>query len=335
MSTKIIYSNKYHRHDNPSHPENARRLDAIINEIRNSRLTNKIEFIEPSMLSEKILYDVHTTEMIEQVKITSTYDEYWLDPDTYVSKDSYEIALLAAGGVVKACENVINGEYDNAFVLARPPGHHATKTRSMGFCLFNNAAIAANELTKKGKRVLIFDPDVHHGNGTQDIFYDRKDVMYQSTHLSPHYPGTGSISETGTGDGEGFTINAPLPYGVGDKSIARILDEIFIPVAQQFKPDFIIFSCGYDSHHMDPLGGMKLTANFYGEMIKKYQQIQPKIVCTLEGGYNLQWIGKCCLSQISHLANDVIKIDDKCNENQNVDQIVNKIKSEIGGFWKV
>jgi acetoin utilization deacetylase AcuC-like enzyme len=255
--------------------------------------------------------------------------------DTYVSQSDFETAKLAAGGLLQICKNVIGEEVENGFAMIRPPGHHATKNRSMGFCLFNNAAIAANELTKQGKKVLIFDFDVHHGNGTQDIFYDRKDAMYQSIHLSPHYPGTGDVDEIGIGEGEGYSINAPLSYGKGDKAVTQILDEIFIPVAKQFKPDFVILSSGFDSHHQDPLGGLRLTANFYGEMTKKYQQIQSKLVCTPEGGYNLNWIGKCLVSQIAQLSNNSIEIDDTAQEDENVKELIKNLKDEIGKYWKI
>jgi acetoin utilization deacetylase AcuC-like enzyme len=229
----------------------------------------------------------------------------------------------------------MNGKADNAFALVRPPGHHATKTHSMGFCLFNNAALAANEITKQGKKVLIFDFDIHHGNGTQDIFYDRKDVMYQSTHLSPHYPGTGDIDEIGIGEGEGYTINAPLGYGNGDKAISKILDEVFLPIGKQFKPDLIIISSGYDSHHMDPLGGLKLTTKFFGEMTARLQEIQSKIVGTLEGGYNLSWIGKCLVSQLGQMTNQKIKFDDTADETENIDALIENIKNEIKEYWKI
>ncbi len=335
MTTQIIYSKESHKHDNAGHPENARRLDVILEEIQKSPFVDDLSFVEPDILPEKNLYEVHAGEMIEIVKESSAAGGSWIDPDTYVCKDGYDVARLAAGGLVMACKNVLSGKMNSAFVLTRPPGHHATRDRSMGFCLFNNAALAAHEITKTGKHVLIFDPDVHHGNGTQDIFFDRNDVMYQSIHLSPYYPGTGSIDEIGTGAGKGFTINAPLSYGNGNSAVSQILDEVFLPVAREFKPDLIIFSSGFDSHHLDPLGGLKLTSNFYGELIKKFQEIQPKIVCTLEGGYNLEWIGKCLVSQLGQLTGNKILFDDVASENTNVEEVINRIKSEIKEYWKI
>ncbi|RLF56486.1 MAG: histone deacetylase, partial [Thermoplasmata archaeon] len=224
MTTHIVYSKEFHKHDNVDHLENARRLDAILNEIKQSSFSDDLVFVEPEMLPENSLYRVHTDRMIKLIKEKSTIGDSWIDPDTYICKNDYDVARLAAGGLVMVCKNVLSGEVDNAFVLARPPGHHATRDRSMGFCLFNNAALAAHEVTKTGKRVLIFDPDVHHGNGTQDIFYNRRDVMYQSFHLSPHYPGTGDIDEIGIADGTGFTINAPLIHGNGDNAVSQLLE---------------------------------------------------------------------------------------------------------------
>ena len=335
MVTQIVYSEEFSKHNNSSHPENAERLIVMMNEIKKSPFYKELDFIKPEILPENIINEVHTERMIEQIKEISHEGASWIDMDTYVCKSDYETARLAAGGLLLLANNVIKGKVENAFGLIRPPGHHATKNRSMGFCLFNNAAIAANELTKQGKKVLIFDFDVHHGNGTQDIFYDRKDVMYQSTHLSPHYPGTGDIDEIGIGDGEGYTINAPLSYGNGNNAVSKVLDEILIPVATEYKPDLIIISSGFDSHYLDPLGGLRFSTDFFGEMVAKYQKIQPKIVCTLEGGYNLQWIGKCLVSQLGQMTNNKVKYDDSTDEHENVNEVINKMKNEIGSYWRL
>jgi acetoin utilization deacetylase AcuC-like enzyme len=205
----------------------------------------------------------------------------------------------------------------------------------MGFCLFNNAGIAAHELSKKGKRVLIFDHDVHHGNGTQSIFYSRNDVMYQSFHLSPHYPGTGAVCEIGDGAGKGYTINAPLGFGYDDRAVSQLFDEIFLPIIRQYKPHLIIISAGYDSHHADQLGGLKLSANFFGEMIKRFQAIQPRIVCTLEGGYNLQWIGKCFLSQLGQMMSHPLQFDDDIKGKDDVASVIASMKKELGDYWEL
>jgi len=335
MTTQIVYSKEFLKHDNATHPENAQRLVVMMNEIKKAPFYKELEFVEPELLSEEMLHNIHSDEMIQQIKEMSSYEASWIDMDTYVCKSDYEIARLAAGGVLQVGNDVLEGKADNAFSLVRPPGHHATSTRSMGFCLFNNIAIAANEISKKGKRVLIFDSDVHHGNGTQDIFYGRKDVLYQSFHLSPHYPGTGDIGEIGVGVGKGYTINAPLSHRNGEVAVSKLLDEIFMPIARKFKPDIILVSSGFDSHHLDPLGGLKLSSNFFGEMISRLQDVQPKIVCTLEGGYNLDWIGKCLLSQIGQMMYHPVKFDDPVREDTDVEKVIEKIRNEMEKYWKI
>ncbi len=335
MTTQIVFSEEFSKHNSIGHPENAERLNVMMEEIKKTPFYKDLEIIKPEMLPEKLLYEIHSERMIEQIKEMSSEYETWVDLDTYVCKSDYETARLAAGGLLNACKNVMEGKADNAFALIRPPGHHATKNRSMGFCLFNNAAIAANELTKQGKKILIFDFDVHHGNGTQDIFYDRKDVMYQSFHLFPHYPGTGNTNEIGIGEGEGFTINIPLSHGNGDNAISKVLNRVFLPIAKQFKPDMIIISSGYDSHHLDPLGGLRLTSHFYGNIIAKFQNIQPKIVCTLEGGYNLNWIGKCLASQLGQMVGNSINFGDLAIEEENVNGVISNIKNEMNRYWKI
>ena len=335
MTTQIVYSTEFSKHDSVGHPENAKRTMVIMNEIKKAPFYDELEFIEPELLPEEKLYELHSIEMIQQIKDLSSIGDSWIDLDTYVCMSDYETARLAAGGVLKACKNVIEKRADNAFSLVRPPGHHATKNRSMGFCLFNNAAIAANEISKKEKRVLVFDSDVHHGNGTQDIFYERNDVLYQSFHLFPHYPGTGDISEIGIGIGNGYTINAPLSHGNGEIAVSKLMDDIFLPIAHKFRPDIIIVSSGFDSHHSDLLGGLKLTSNFFGGIISRLQEVQSKIVCTLEGGYNLNWIGKCLLSQLGQMNNYPVQFDDSVKEYVNVEPVIEKIRIEIEEYWKI
>ena len=335
MTTQIAYSKEFSRHDNSSHPENAERLHVMLNEMRNTSFYDELDFFEPDLISEEALYLLHSDEMIQQVKDLSSIGDSWIDMDTYVCKSDYETARKAAAGLLQLSRNVLDGKADNGFALVRPPGHHATHDISMGFCLFNNAALTANEISKTGKQVLIFDCDVHHGNGTQYLLYDRKDIMYQSFHLYPHYPGTGPIEDIGDGDGTGYTINAPLSHGNGNEAVSQLLDEIFLPIARQFKPDLVIISSGYDSHHLDPLGGLKLTSNFFGEIIAKFQNIQPKIVCTLEGGYNLNWIGKCLVSQLGQMISHQVTFDDVTEEDTNVELIINKIKNELASYWKI
>lgn len=335
MKTQIAHSKDFNKHDNADHPENAKRLQVMMREIQNASFYDKLDFFEPDLIGEEALYSVHSDDMIQQVKDISSTGDSWIDMDTYVCKSDYETARKAAGGLLQIGRNVLDGKADNGFALVRPPGHHATHERSMGFCLFNNAALTANELSKKGKQVLVFDCDAHHGNGTQYLFYDRYDIMYQSFHLYPYYPGTGPVEDVGEGDGKGYTINAPLSHGNGNEAVSQLLDEIFLPIARQFKPDLVIVSSGYDSHHLDHLGGLKLTSNFFGEIIAKLQNIQPKIVCTLEGGYNLDWIGKCLVSQLGQLISHPVVFDDIAVEDVMVKPVINKIRNELASYWKI
>ena len=335
MTTEIVYSQAFHKHDNVGHPENAQRLTVMMDAVRQPPLADTITIVEPNLLSEDLLYAIHSEEMIEQIKEIDSQGGAWIDLDTYVCSSDYETARLAAGGLLALCRRVLDGDTENGFALARPPGHHATPRRSMGFCLFNNIALSAYALAKKGARVLIFDPDVHDGNGTQEIFYHRKDVLYQSFHLSPHFPGTGAIEESGVGLGKGYTINAPLEYGHGDSVVSQLLDDIFLPVAKQFDPDIILVSSGFDSHHTDPLGGLRLTADMFGEMIKKYQALQPKLVCTLEGGYNFSWIGKCLLSQLGVLTHHPLSFPDTTQEKTDARLILEDVKKEVKKYWDI
>ncbi len=328
--TVVVYSDEFALHDSPGHPERAERAVAAMKFLKSMPFFDDLHIVEPVPVDEGEILKVHSGEMVERVKNTVG----WLDPDTYVAKDSYRIAKLAAGGLVKACDEVLNGKEENAFAIIRPPGHHATEQRSMGFCLFNNAAIAADFIVRQGKKVLIFDHDVHHGNGTCDIFYDRSDVLYQSIHMSPHYPGTGMVDEVGRGDGEGFTVNAPLSRGVGDGGVERLLDEVMLPVAEQFSPDFIIISAGFDSHHSDELGGLALTVDFYGEMVRKFSSVQRKIVCTLEGGYMLDVLGKGIASEVGVMNHTPVEFDDS-SSGRDADEVVKKLKEELGSYWSL
>lgn len=335
MVTEIVYSDEFRKHDTKSHPENAERTDVMMAALRQASFYDDLGLIDPPILPEEMLYHIHNQRMIFDIKQISDKDTTWLDLDTYVCKDDFDTARKAAGGTLALAKRVIEGKADNGFAVVRPPGHHATPTTSMGFCLFNNISIAAYELAKFGHKILIFDPDVHHGNGTQEIFYSRKDVLYQSFHVSPHFPGTGKIEEIGKGKGKGYNMNAPLAHGNGVKSVQRIIDNIFIPVAEQFDPDLILVSSGFDGHHTDRLGGLRLTVDYFGQLIKQYQEIQPKLVCTLEGGYNLDWIGKCLVSQIGQLAGFPRHFDDSTKENDTGQQVHDKLKKKLIPYWKI
>ena len=231
---------------------------------------------------------------IKEIEETALKGGGWLDPDTVMSAGSYEAALYAAGGLIRAVEAVMGGEVASAFALVRPPGHHATSRYAKGFCLFNNIAIATKYALDKYKleRLLIIDFDVHHGNGTQGTFYDNPRVMYISTHEYPFYPGTGSLEETGSGAAEGTNINIPLPAGCGDEEYLKVFEQIIVPAARRFKPQFILVSAGSDNHWADPLAMMQVSVAGFGQMARIIKGLADelcngRLVFTLEGGYNL------------------------------------------------
>ncbi len=306
MDTAYVYDPIYLEHDLPSHPENARRLKRILSTLEDEGMLERLRLLEPRPATAEELQRVHTPAHIEQVQRVAQAGGGHLDLDTYVSPHSFEAALMAAGGVVRAVEAVLAGEIANGFALVRPPGHHATATRAMGFCLFNNIAVAARAALSspfplvggragdegRVERIFIADFDVHHGNGTQDAFAGDPAVFYFSTHQYPYYPGTGLWNDTGHGAGEGTVLNVPLPTQVGDAGYAQIFTELAWPLAERFRPDLILVSAGYDAHWSDPLAQMNLSLTGYAwleqELVRMAEQLcDGRIVFVLEGGYQL------------------------------------------------
>jgi acetoin utilization deacetylase AcuC-like enzyme len=288
----IIYHPDYLKHETGAHPENKERLLSVLTYLRETGRLKKLELKEPRYATLDEIQYIHSKDQIEKARKYSEL-EMRLDPDTVLCTDSYNVALRAAGGAITAVDAVLEN-WDSAFALVRPPGHHATPTKSMGFCIFNNIAIAARHAQKMGKkRVMIVDWDVHHGNGTQDAFYDDPTVLYFSTHQYPHYPGTGWMDEVGTGDGEGFNINVPLPEGTDDSGFIAAFKEILVPAAREFCPDIVLISAGMDASNNDGLAQMRMSVEGFQAITSIVKSIaneccDGKVVAVLEGGYDLK-----------------------------------------------
>ena len=291
-SVAFIYDPIFLEHDTGvNHPENARRLRSILQAIE--PLRKRLLFVEPKPASIELVMQVHPYYHIEFVEDRSLQEQA-IDADTQLSSESYDAALMAVGAGKEAVDKVASGEIKSAFCAVRPPGHHATSTQAMGFCLFNNIAITARYAQSQGyEKVMIIDFDVHHGNGTQEIFYDDSSVFYFSTHQYPAYPGSGSVDECGIGEGEGFTHNYPMQAFSGDDDILPIYEEELPLDVESFKPDIILVSAGYDLHAADPLAQLQVTTQGIKEIVQSIMNCSkvPKIFM-LEGGYNLNALGE-------------------------------------------
>lgn len=311
--TGFVCHPDYLKHDTgPHHPESPQRLRAIEGHLAKTGLLDQLVKTEPLSETDVLMQwigEIHTPLYIRHLERSSPAEgAVYLDPDTVMTPFSLQAAITAVGGCLSAVDGVMEGRITSAFCALRPPGHHAEAGRAMGFCLFNTVAIAARYVQKKhglGK-VLIVDWDVHHGNGTQNAFYDDPTVLYFSTHQYPFYPGTGRASERGRGEGEGFTMNCPLSAGTGDDEYIRTFEEVLAPAVESFRPDFILISAGFDAHRDDPLAGMKVTEEGYRHMTRILKDLagrlcQNRIVSCLEGGYNLTALARSVEAHITTL----------------------------------
>jgi acetoin utilization deacetylase AcuC-like enzyme len=295
MTVGFVYDPVYLMHDTGQHVENAGRLEAIMAHLEQTGLSRELVPIKPREASPAELALVHDENYVASIQEVARRGGGWLDPDTVTSAGSYEAAAYAAGGALAATEAVMADTVSSVFALVRPPGHHATPHRAMGFCLFNNLAIAVRYALDRYnlERVAIIDFDVHHGNGTQETFYDNPRVLYVSTHQSPFYPGTGYSEETGGGAARGTKVNIPLPAGSGDEEYLAVFEQVVVPVVKRFQPQLIMASAGYDNHWADPLAMMQVTVTGFARMTGIIKGLAKefchgRIIICLEGGYHLQ-----------------------------------------------
>jgi len=296
MSVILIHSDRFAEHQtppgHPERPERAEVMDAVADRWRE----RGTEIVAPRAATHEQLARVHDPDYIRRISETALKSRQ-LDPDTYTSPESYEVALLAAGAAIDGVERVMGGSHHAAVAMVRPPGHHAERGRAMGFCLFNNVAVAAAHARAQGAaKVAIVDYDVHHGNGTQHIFEADPHVLYVSTHQFPYYPGTGAADEIGRQAGRGFTVNVPLEVGALDDDYRLGFSAIVLPVLRQFEPDLILVSAGFDAHERDPLGGMRVTTSAFAAMTLELRGVaeeccRGRIVSVTEGGYDLSALG--------------------------------------------
>lgn len=294
MAVGLIYDPVYLEHDTGTHVENIQRLLSTLSVLEENNLKNRLHLLQPREATSEELRKVHSPEYIAQVQSYSEQGGGWINADTAVSKGSYNAAIYAAGGLLTAVDAVMSKIVDSAFALVRPPGHHATCWQAMGFCLFNNIAVAAKHALSNFnlERILIVDFDVHHGNGTQDAFYANQQVLYFSTHEYPLYPGTGSINETGAGDGEGYNVNVPMLAGWGDEEYQAVFEDILAPMTKRFEPQLILVSAGYDAHWADRLSMMDVSITGFARLIEILKTLagmfcMGRLVFTLEGGYHM------------------------------------------------
>ncbi len=300
----FYYPQGHEAHFEFRHPESPERVEVIRQALVEAGYWDAFPHLDPIPLSREFLATVHTPAYLEILKTACAYGAH-LDSDTYTTPASWQLALNAAGGAVAITRSIWRGESRTGFALTRPPGHHAMASRGMGFCLLNNVAIAAEDLlhgslegAPNAQRLAIVDLDLHHGNGTQDIFWQRSDVFYTSTHQYPFYPGTGNLLELGEGPGEGFTANFPFQPTTGDQGFRAVMHELILPLLSRFSPEMVLVSIGFDAHWRDPLGSLLLTTNGYGELVADLvdwtcDHCDGKLALFLEGGYDAEADAAC------------------------------------------
>ncbi len=322
------------------HPEHPRRLEAIYEKLDAGPEQPQYTTISPREAKAEEIQRVHTSGYHNLVESTRGCGRHQLDPDTHLSSESYRVAKLAAGGLLALTDAVFSGQVDNGFALVRPPGHHAEHDRGMGFCIYNNVAIAARYAQDAGlaEKVLIVDWDLHHGNGTQHTFSDDDSVLYASTHQFPFYPGTGRAEETGSGGAKGYTLNVPLPGRQEDQDYLFIFQDLLEPVARQFQPDLILVSAGFDIYFQDPLGSMRVTENGFAHLTRFLMSLadihcRGRILLTLEGGYHVEGQAGSVKAVLDTLAGNDPQPLKETTPSQAVSAILKQVKEIQKSYW--
>ncbi len=305
MADVIVYADERVAEHRPpdGHPERPERYLAAVDGLHRAGLGEAIDWRTPSAAPNEAILGIHGAGHVEAIEAAGGQDHVRLDPDTHMSAGSLDAARLAAGAGLDAIAALRAGEATSAFCLVRPPGHHATPSEAMGFCLFNNIAVAAQSLTAVGERVAIVDYDAHHGNGTQDAFFDRDDVLFVSLHEYPQYPGTGAATETGVGVGQGHTINFPMPSGSTGDAYLRAFDTVVIPAIERFGADWILISAGFDAHRDDPLTNLGLTSGDHAALTRRLVAVAApgRTIAFLEGGYDLEALSLSTIACVAEL----------------------------------
>ena len=301
------------------HPERPERVKVLL-DLAADLDRQKFHLLAPKPAKRADIEATHGQDYVRMIEATAAHDVYALDGDTITCRDSFAVSVLAVGGLLTLIDAIAAGEVRNGFALVRPPGHHALRRRAMGFCLFNTMAIAAEYLTRThgAKKILIMDWDVHHGNGTQDAFYDDPSVLFISTHQFPFYPGSGALNEVGVGAGEGFTLNIPLPAGCADAEYLQAFQDVIVPAAERFQADWILVSAGFDPHRRDPLGGMDVTESGFAAMARQLLGLAEKfagarIAFLLEGGYDLAGLKNSVAAVLDVMQRGALPADESLN----------------------
>jgi acetoin utilization deacetylase AcuC-like enzyme len=325
----------------PLHPESPQRLRAIQQALRHLDSLAQWTRVDPRLVRPDELELVHHSGLIAHVERAAQKAPSYLDPDTVVSSESYRTALLAAGGVIECVDRICKGELRRAFAFVRPPGHHAEPDRAMGFCLFNNVALAAAyaRVAHGMDRVAVVDFDLHHGNGTQACFYDNPHVLYVSSHQFPFYPGTGDFHEIGSGDGAGYTVNFPLPAGSGNAAVVPLYKRLVEPLLEQYRPQIILVSAGFDAHAADPLGGLALTDEGYGRLAEcllraAEKSCGGKICFVLEGGYDLEALQNSTTEVMKAMERNALLAETNLEGDRIFEQLEGRSRRVLGAFWK-